>query len=54
VLYCVVNRPEVGDVKEIVSRNDPHAFLVIGNAHQASGGRIRPQKTLSGSALPAE
>ncbi len=48
VLYCVVNRPEVGDVKEIVRQNDPQAFLVIGNAHQASGGRIRPQIAVSG------
>jgi uncharacterized membrane-anchored protein YitT (DUF2179 family) len=53
VLYCVVNRPEVGDLKDIVKRNDPGAFLVIGNAHQASGGMIRPKKTLTEAQTPA-
>jgi uncharacterized membrane-anchored protein YitT (DUF2179 family) len=37
VLYCVLNRTEVNQVKEMVNDIDPHAFMVIGQAHEALG-----------------
>jgi uncharacterized membrane-anchored protein YitT (DUF2179 family) len=37
VLYCVVNRSEVQQLKTIVHEMDPKAFLVIGQAHEALG-----------------
>ena len=37
VLYCVVNRPEVQQLKTIVHGTDPKAFMVIGQAHEALG-----------------
>lgn len=38
MIYCTVRRPQVGDLKFIVSKVDPDAFLVIGTAQQAYGG----------------
>ena len=37
VLYCVVSRPEVQQLKTIVQETDPKAFMVIGQAHEALG-----------------
>jgi uncharacterized membrane-anchored protein YitT (DUF2179 family) len=37
VLYCVINRSEVQQLKTIVHEADPHAFMVIGMAHEALG-----------------
>jgi len=37
VLYCVVSRPEVQQLKTIVRETDPKAFMVIGQAHEALG-----------------
>jgi uncharacterized membrane-anchored protein YitT (DUF2179 family) len=37
VLYCVVTRAEVNQLKEMVSEIDPAAFMVIGTAHEALG-----------------
>ena len=37
VLYCVVSRSEVQQLKMIVHEMDPKAFLVIGQAHEALG-----------------
>jgi uncharacterized membrane-anchored protein YitT (DUF2179 family) len=37
VLYCVVNRSEVQQLKTIVHELDPKAFMVIGQAHEALG-----------------
>jgi uncharacterized membrane-anchored protein YitT (DUF2179 family) len=37
VLYCVVSRSEVQQLKTIVHETDPKAFLVIGQAHEALG-----------------
>jgi uncharacterized membrane-anchored protein YitT (DUF2179 family) len=46
VLYCVVNRSQVAQLKAIVQEADPQAFMVIGQAHEALGEGFRP---LSGS-----
>ena len=42
VLYCVVTRSEVQQLKSIVSEADPKAFMVIGVAHEALGEGFQP------------
>jgi uncharacterized membrane-anchored protein YitT (DUF2179 family) len=37
VLYCVVTRSEIQQLKMIVHDADPQAFMVIGQAHEALG-----------------
>jgi uncharacterized membrane-anchored protein YitT (DUF2179 family) len=37
VIYCVLSRTEVNQVKEIVHDIDANAFMVIGQAHEALG-----------------
>ena len=45
VLYCVVTRSEVAQLKTIVQEADPQAFMVIGQAHEALGEGFQPLKT---------
>jgi uncharacterized membrane-anchored protein YitT (DUF2179 family) len=42
VLYCVITRPEVNQLKELVREIDPQAFMVIGVAHEALGEGFKP------------
>jgi len=42
VLYCVVTRSEVAQLKAIVHEADPLAFMVIGAAHEALGEGFQP------------
>ncbi len=42
VLYCVVSRSEVQQLKTIVTEVDPKAFMVIGAAHEALGEGFQP------------
>ena len=42
VLYCVVTRAEVNQLKSLVSETDPRAFMVIGQAHETLGEGFRP------------
>jgi uncharacterized membrane-anchored protein YitT (DUF2179 family) len=44
VLYCVITRSEVSQIKAIVHEVDPLAFMVIGQAHEALGEGFRPLK----------
>jgi uncharacterized membrane-anchored protein YitT (DUF2179 family) len=44
VLYCVVTRSEVNQLKALVREADPRAFMVIGQAHEALGEGFRPLK----------
>ncbi len=44
MLMCTVHRPQVNNVKNLVAQVDPHAFLIIGNAHQALGAGFAPLK----------
>ncbi len=44
VLYCVVTRSEVNQVKALVSEIDPEAFMVIGEVHEALGEGFIPLK----------
>ena len=42
MLYCVVTRSETMRLKRIVNTADPHAFMVIGQAHEALGEGFAP------------
>lgn len=42
VLYIVITRPEVNQLKALVRDQDPKAFMVIGTAHEALGEGFRP------------
>jgi len=42
VLYCVVTRAEVNQLKALVVEADPRAFMVIGTAHEALGEGFKP------------
>lgn len=42
ILYCVVTRAEVNQLKALVRDTDPKAFMVIGTAHEALGEGFRP------------
>jgi len=44
VIYCVVNRSEIQQLKTIVHDTDPKAFMVIGQAHEALGEGFQPLK----------
>lgn len=44
VLYCVITRAEVNQLKALVQEADPSAFMVIGTAHEALGEGFRPLK----------
>jgi uncharacterized membrane-anchored protein YitT (DUF2179 family) len=44
VLYCVVTRSEVQQLKSIVHETDPNAFMVVGAAHEALGEGFKPFK----------
>jgi uncharacterized membrane-anchored protein YitT (DUF2179 family) len=41
ILYCVVTRAEVAQIKAVVREVDPKAFMVIGQAHEALGEGFR-------------
>jgi uncharacterized membrane-anchored protein YitT (DUF2179 family) len=41
VLYCVISRSEVAQIKALVREADPQAFMVIGQAHEALGEGFR-------------
>lgn len=42
VIYCVITRSEVAQLKTIVHEADPQAFIVIGQAHEALGEGFKP------------
>jgi uncharacterized membrane-anchored protein YitT (DUF2179 family) len=44
VMYCVISRSEVQQLKTIVHEADPEAFMVIGQAHEALGEGFQPFK----------
>jgi uncharacterized membrane-anchored protein YitT (DUF2179 family) len=42
ILFCVVTRAEIGQIKAIIHEADPQAFVVIGQAHEALGEGFKP------------
>ena len=45
VLFCTISRPDVESLKVVVTEVNAHAFIVIGQGHQASGGVLKPRKS---------
>lgn len=45
VIYCVITRSEVAQLKTIVMEIDSDAFIVIGQAHEALGEGFKPLKS---------
>jgi uncharacterized membrane-anchored protein YitT (DUF2179 family) len=45
VLYCVISRGEVNQLKTLVRETDPEAFMVIGQAQEALGAGFLPLKS---------
>jgi uncharacterized membrane-anchored protein YitT (DUF2179 family) len=41
VIYCVVSRAELTQIKTLVRESDPKAFMVIGHAHETLGEGFR-------------
>lgn len=41
ILYCVISRSEVAQIKALVHEADPRAFMVIGQVHEALGEGFR-------------
>jgi uncharacterized membrane-anchored protein YitT (DUF2179 family) len=46
VLYCVITRAEVSQLKTIVHGADPQAFMVIGQAYEALGEGFQPLRKM--------
>lgn len=44
IIYCVITRSEITQLKALVKELDPTAFMVIGQAHEALGEGFRPLK----------
>lgn len=44
LVLCTVTRPQVGQVKQLVARADPGAFLTIGVSHEAIGAGFAPMR----------
>lgn len=42
ILFCVVSRAEIAQLKALIHDIDPGAFVVIGTAHEALGEGFRP------------
>lgn len=42
VLYCVISRSEIAQLKSLVHEADPKAFMVIGQAYEVLGEGFRP------------
>ncbi len=46
IIYCVIDRGQVNQLKRIVSEADPTAFMVVGQAHEVLGEGFQQYKTL--------
>ena len=46
MIYCVITRSEVAQLKAIVQELDPEAFIVIGQAHEALGEGFKPLRKI--------
>ena len=45
MITCTISRPQVSEVKRVVSQIDPDAFVTIGVSHQAMGKGFTPLST---------
>lgn len=42
LVLCTVTRPQVGEMKQLVAKADPQAFVTIGVSHEAMGAGFTP------------
>ncbi len=42
IVYCVLSRTDVPKLKALVREIDPHAFMVVGQAHEVLGEGFKP------------
>ena len=41
ILYAIVERLQLAELKEIIHREDPHAFIAVQNLHEVINGHVR-------------
>ncbi|OGI01163.1 MAG: hypothetical protein A2Y25_09025 [Candidatus Melainabacteria bacterium GWF2_37_15] len=46
IIFCVITRLELAEMKHLVSEIDPKAFMAIENVHEVSGGRLHKTNQL--------
>jgi uncharacterized membrane-anchored protein YitT (DUF2179 family) len=42
LVLCTITRPQVGEIKQLVAKADPQAFVTIGVSHEAMGAGFTP------------
>ena len=47
IIFCVVSRLELANLKNHVLEIDPSAFIAIENVHEVEGGQVKKQKMFS-------
>ncbi len=47
ILYCVIGRNEVNQLKKMVVESDPDSFMVVGHAHEVLGEGFQKYRSLS-------
>ncbi|HSA06324.1 MAG TPA: YitT family protein [Candidatus Gastranaerophilales bacterium] len=46
IVFCVITRLELAELKHIVSDIDPSAFIAIENVHEVTGGKVKKKRPL--------
>lgn len=46
IIFCVITRLELAEMKHLVAEIDPTAFMAIENVHEVSGGRLTKKNPL--------
>ncbi len=46
IIFCVITRLELAELKHLISEIDPSAFIAIENVHEVTGGFIKKKKPL--------
>ncbi len=46
IVFCVITRLELAEMKKLVSEIDPNAFIAIENVHEVSGGKLNRKNPL--------
>ncbi len=54
ILFCTVSRADVNALKAMIAEVDPHAFMVIGQGHQAIGGVLRQPRPVVKQPAPVQ
>lgn len=44
IIYCIISRLEMSNMKEIIREIDPNAFISIVDVHEAYGARLKKRK----------